>query len=122
MSPKVAAAIITGTMASPSRPSVRFTALPAPTMTKLAERRGRTMPSGISDILEERNARGEERDGARPSACMASVAGDERDHGLDGKPQPAARSPCAICLRHLQVIVVEADRAEAEVTQSTIQT
>ena len=34
MSPKVPAAIITGTMASPSSPSVRFTALPAPTMTK----------------------------------------------------------------------------------------
>lgn len=34
MTPKEAAAIITGTMASPSRPSVRLTALPAPTMTK----------------------------------------------------------------------------------------
>ena len=32
--PKLAAAIITGTMARPSRPSVRLTALPAPTMTK----------------------------------------------------------------------------------------
>ena len=35
--PKLAAAIITGTMASPSRPSVRFTALPAPTMMNVAE-------------------------------------------------------------------------------------
>ncbi len=34
--PKLAAAIMTGTMASPSRPSVRFTALPAPTMMKMA--------------------------------------------------------------------------------------
>ncbi|MNL78828.1 hypothetical protein D3C87_2053100 [compost metagenome] len=32
--PNDAAAIITGTMASPSRPSVRLTALPAETMTK----------------------------------------------------------------------------------------
>src|SRR4029450_8800119 len=32
--PKQADAIITGTMASPSSPSVRFTALPAPTMMK----------------------------------------------------------------------------------------
>src|SRR5690348_14526350 len=32
--PKLAEAIITGTMASPSRPSVRLTALPAPTITK----------------------------------------------------------------------------------------
>ena len=31
--PKLAAAIMTGTIASPSRPSVRLTALPAPTMT-----------------------------------------------------------------------------------------
>ena len=35
--PKLAAAIITGTMARPSRPSVRFTALPAPTMMKAAK-------------------------------------------------------------------------------------
>ena len=33
MNPNVPAAIITGTMASPSRPSVILTALPAPTMT-----------------------------------------------------------------------------------------
>ena len=36
MKPKVPAAIITGTMARPSRPSVMFTALPAPTITKPA--------------------------------------------------------------------------------------
>ena len=35
----MAAAIITGTMASPSSPSVRFTALPAPTTTKAADQR-----------------------------------------------------------------------------------
>ncbi len=39
MKAKLAAAIITGTMASPSSPSVRFTALPAPTMTKAREQR-----------------------------------------------------------------------------------
>ncbi len=38
MMPKVPAAIITGTMARPSRPSVRFTALPDPTMTKAPKR------------------------------------------------------------------------------------
>jgi hypothetical protein len=37
MKPKVPAAIITGTMASPSSPSVMFTALPAPTITKPAK-------------------------------------------------------------------------------------
>ena len=37
MTPKEDAAIITGTIASPSSPSVRFTALPAPTITKAAK-------------------------------------------------------------------------------------
>ena len=37
MTPKEAAAIMIGTMARPSRPSVRFTALPAPTMTMQAK-------------------------------------------------------------------------------------
>ena len=35
--PKAAAAIITGTMARPSSPSVRFTALEKPTMVKAAK-------------------------------------------------------------------------------------
>ena len=34
MKPNAAAAIITGTVARPSRPSVKFTALAAPTMMK----------------------------------------------------------------------------------------
>ena len=38
MRPKVAAAIITGTIARPSRPSVRFTALPAPAITNTPTR------------------------------------------------------------------------------------
>jgi hypothetical protein len=36
--PKVPPAIITGTMARPSRPSVKFTALPKPTMTIIENR------------------------------------------------------------------------------------
>ena len=35
MKPKAAAAIITGTMASPSSPSVRFTALEKPAMNTM---------------------------------------------------------------------------------------
>ena len=45
MKPKLAAAIITGTMARPSRPSVRLTALPAPTMTKAAIGTKKKMPT-----------------------------------------------------------------------------
>jgi hypothetical protein len=37
MSPKQAAATITGTIARPSRPSVKFTELPADTITKPAK-------------------------------------------------------------------------------------
>ena len=37
MNPKQAAAIITGTIARPSNPSVRLTAFDAPTMTKMAK-------------------------------------------------------------------------------------
>ena len=37
MTPSVPPAIITGMMASPSRPSVRFTALAAPTITRIAK-------------------------------------------------------------------------------------
>jgi hypothetical protein len=52
MKPKVAAAIITGTMASPSRPSVRLTALPAPTMMKAPNGMNR-QPRSISTLLKK---------------------------------------------------------------------
>ena len=59
--PKLAAAIITGTMARPSRPSVRFTALPAPMMMKAAN--NDEEPAEIEhQFLEERkHQRGRER-------------------------------------------------------------
>jgi hypothetical protein len=56
MKPKVPAAIITGTMARPSSPSVRFTELPAPTTTK-AVTTGNRMPSGIIHSFRNGNAK-----------------------------------------------------------------
>ena len=52
MKPKVPAAIITGTIASPSSPSVRFTEFPAPTTTKEATS-GNRMPSGMIASLRK---------------------------------------------------------------------
>ena len=51
---EVSAAIITGTMASPSRPSVRFTALPAPTMMKLPNMT-KNQPSDRTSSLKKGN-------------------------------------------------------------------
>ena len=53
MTPKVPQAIITGTMARPSRPSVMFTALPAPTMTKAANST-KNQPRFEQRVLEDR--------------------------------------------------------------------
>ena len=47
---------MTGTMARPSRPSVRFTALPAPTITK-APKRMKKMPRSITTSLKKGTAR-----------------------------------------------------------------
>jgi hypothetical protein len=56
MKPSVAAAIITGTMARPSSPSVRLTALDAPTITSMPNGR-KNQPSGISTSLKNGTAR-----------------------------------------------------------------
>ena len=61
MRPKVAAAIITGTMARPSRPSVRLTALPAPTITKMPSRMNRNAPSGRMTFLKNGTVSEEEK-------------------------------------------------------------
>ena len=63
MKPKLAAATITGTMARPSRPSVRFTALPKPTMMKAAKTtkkkdrlRSRSLKKGKASEVEKGGA------------------------------------------------------------------
>src|ERR1700730_7318575 len=55
MSAKLPAAIIEGTMASPSSPSVRFTEFEQPTMTKTEIAR-KNQPNGISTFLKNGTA------------------------------------------------------------------
>ena len=74
--PKLAAAIITGTMARPSRPSVRFTALPAPTMMKIANST-KNQPRLITSSLKNGNT-SEVENGARPSSTSATQAATAR--------------------------------------------
>ncbi len=67
--PKLAAAIITGTMARPSRPSVRFTALPAPTMTN-APNSTKNMPRFSTTSLKK-GITSEVENGTFPSRVSA---------------------------------------------------
>ena len=68
MKPKLSATMITGTMARPSRPSVRFTALPAPTMMK-APNTMKNQPSGSTSSLKNGNV-SEVANGWRPIETM----------------------------------------------------
>ena len=94
MRPKLAAAIITGTMARPSRPSVRFTALPAPTMTNAGERHEE--PAEIEEeVLEEREGAATSTAAPAPICAMKkqAIAGDdefERSRALPEKPLSSA--------------------------------
>ena len=108
--PKLAAAIMTGTMASPSRPSVRFTALPAPTMTN-APKITKNQPK-LSTTSLRKGIASEVEDGVAAEPHQR-VAGGQRDHRFDQQPQLAGEAAMGL-LRHLQIVVVEADEAEAE--------
>ena len=106
MKPKVAAAIITGTMASPSRPSVRFTALPAPTMMK-APKRMKNQPRLMSVPLKK----GMVSEVASGSCSLhdrggGGQRGDGFDQDLDASARTFRRLP-----GDFQVVVVEADGA-----------
>ena len=72
MSPKVAAAIITGTMARPSSPSVRLTALPAPAITRTPSSTN-TPPSGSTTFLKNGTVSDEEKP-ALPTRITAQAA------------------------------------------------
>ena len=86
MRPKVAAAIITGTMARPSRPSVRLTALPAPAMTKMPTST-KNGPSSITTFLKNGTVSTSEISGG-PSHITKKVA-MRRDQKLEQQTQPA---------------------------------
>src|ERR1700744_4601180 len=106
--PKLAAAIITGTMARPSRPSVRFTALPAPTMMK-APNSTKNQPKFSTMSLKNGITSAGEK-GSRPSPPQ-SVGRGERTPRLDQQPEAAGEAARGL-LCHFQVVVVEADKAE----------
>ena len=97
-------------MARPSRPSVRLTALPAPTMMNAPKIR-KNQPKFENHVLEKRNhQRVGQGIAAEPDHRVTS---GNRDQCFDRKPDAAGETAVAL-LRHLQVIVIEADEAETE--------
>ncbi len=81
MTPKVPVATITGTMASPSSPSVRFTALPKPHDDEGAE--GDEEDAEIEDVAVD-EGQGEPR-GVGRADRRHGPAGDERDQRLEAR-------------------------------------
>ena len=110
MTPKEAAAIMIGTMARPSSPSVRLTALPAPTMTKQANGM-KNQPRLISKSLKN----GKVSDVAKRPLAVAhdDECRDAGDQEFDGQPRLAGKAEMRL-LGDLQIVVIEADRAEAQ--------
>ena len=88
--PKLAAAIITGTIASPSRPSVRFTALPAPTMMK-APNSTKNQPRLITSSLKNGNT-SEVANGCAPEIARAQKQATRRDDRLDARAASGRKS------------------------------
>ena len=108
--PKLAAAIMTGTMARPSRPSVRFTAFPAPTIMKTAKKT-KNQPRLTINSLKNGNT-SERRERHMPELDQRN-ASEPRNDGFDAHPRAAGKSIMRL-FRDLQIIVIEADHAEAE--------
>ncbi len=86
-----------------------FTALPAPTMTN-APNSTKNQPKLITTSFWRGWRATSSRIAAEPHQ---RVAGSERDHALDQEPQLAGEAAVTL-FRHLQIIVVETDEAEAE--------
>ena len=91
--PKLAAAIITGTMARPSRPSVRFTALPAPTMMKAANRT-KNQPRLTTSSLKNGNT-SEVENGTCPSSTSAMQANPAMTASMPKRVRPV--NPACVC-------------------------
>jgi hypothetical protein len=104
----VAPAIITGPMASPSRPSVRLTALAAPTTTRRANGTYQKAEVG-PNVLQERHG---ER-AAVPGPQVERRRRGARDRELGGEAD-AARDALRVLARDLRPVVEEADEAVAE--------
>ena len=106
------ATITAGMMASPSSPSVRFTALLMPTIMKYDSTMNATAPSGSAKFLK--NGRNSVVSRRRLARCRT---------GTSPRPRPAtdcqkyfqrAIRPLEFFFDQLQVVVVEADQAERE--------
>ena len=93
--PKLAAAIITGTMARPSRPSVRFTALPAPTMMKAREHHEE--PAEIDQQLLEKREHQRGRERPVPQARTSATQATSAMHGFDQRAARARQNPSCVC-------------------------
>ena len=113
MMPSVPAAIITGMMASPSSPSVRFTALAAPTITIIAKGmkkklrliRSTSLKSGMASWL----VRGPP-DGAQAAQKSAGNRGNQRS------PSPSRtrpETPLGVVLRNLGIVVGKPDQRQS---------
>ncbi len=110
MNAKHSAAIMTGPIARPSRPSVRFTALPAPTMMK-APKITKNQPRSNTSSLKNGNA-SEVANGGRPRLAIAKQAAAAISVS-SSRRMPARKAPVAL-LGDLQIVVVEADQPERE--------
>ncbi len=89
MRAKQLAAIIEGTMASPSSPSVRLTALEAPVMTKIASAMN-NQPKSISTFLRNGTARAVLMVGSRVSQTTATAATALTTISASSLPRPAS--------------------------------
>ena len=111
MRAKQPAAIITGTIARPSSPSVRLTALPAPTITSAANGT-KNQPRSIRTSLKN----GKASDVASQAGSIGAphAHDDAGGDGRDERPRsPAWRGPekpVVGLLGDLQVVVEEADQ------------
>ena len=86
MTPKLAAAMITGTIARPSSPSVRLTALPAPTITSAASGTN-SQPSWISTSLRKGSARALDNWG-EPISMKSSAAAAAMANSMSSRTRP----------------------------------
>ena len=101
---------MTGTIARPSRPSVRFTALPAPTMMTVVtitknqpKFRRKPLKNGTASEVDS---------GGRPIQTIARHAAPAMIASIN--KACSAREAGVRLLGDLQIVVVEADEAEAE--------
>ena len=119
MSPNTAEAMITGPIASPSRPSVRLTALDAPTITRMAKTTKPTTLSGNSTSFRNgkasmyRNGAGE----AWPINQAATPATTTESASLS-----LAGTPLGLRLVTLRKSSQKPTAPNVRVTPSTIQT